>query len=380
MLISLRWLVVCGVFLTHCYGSKAQNQDSSGSNVTSYVEQMPEFPGGQAALSQTLGQLTNYPTEALQQRLEGRVFVQFVIAASGRVQDARVSKPGYASLDAEAVRAVSSLPAFTPGKRNGQPAAVAYTVPITFKLPANVEQILANRATRKTGNVTTEYARFPGGPEALATYLASVSYPEAARASKAEGRVFVNFEISPEGKVGNVAAILPSVEVKRRKASPAGAGVTLPDPLLVKAAEQLVAAMPDWQPAAPRGMPIMSTQTVPVDFTLTPTSSTPVYAYADQMPVFLGVTNQIPLQGNIQRAIRYPVDALRNGKQGQVLVYFVVNEQGQIDQVDIIRPVYPAIDAEVVRAVRAQKVTTPAMQQGKPVKVYYVLPLNFAIR
>ncbi|RYU78866.1 energy transducer TonB [Hymenobacter persicinus] len=113
--------------------------------VMTYVEQMPVFPGGQVALYQTLGQTISYPTEALQKRLEGRVFVSFVVSPAGIVEDIKVSKGLHPLLDAEAVRAVSKLPAWQPGRQNGRFVPVAYTLPIGFRLPPNVEQILAER-------------------------------------------------------------------------------------------------------------------------------------------------------------------------------------------------------------------------------------------
>ncbi|WP_226171734.1 energy transducer TonB [Hymenobacter lucidus] len=107
---------------------------------------MPAFPGGQSALFQMIGQNISYPTEALQQRLEGRVFVSFVVGTSGSVQQIKVSKSAHPLLDAEAVRAVGNLPAWQPGRQNGRFVPVAFTLPIGFRLPANVEQVLAERA------------------------------------------------------------------------------------------------------------------------------------------------------------------------------------------------------------------------------------------
>jgi len=80
------------------------------------------------------------------------------------------------------------------------------------------------------------------------------------------------------------------------------------------------------------------------------------------------------------RTIRYPPEALRNHIQGNGLLYFVVSEKGQMEQAEFIQSVHPSLDQEVLRALSAQKVVTPAQLQGQPVKVFYVLPLNFGIR
>jgi outer membrane biosynthesis protein TonB len=208
--------------------------------------------------------------------------------------------------------------------------------------------------------------------------LAAVPYSEAARTKKAEGRIFVQFKVTSEGKVEYVTALRPGEDNDRRKSSSVKSAIA--DPLLVKAAEQAVAAMPAWTPAESNGIPVVSSHTVPVDFFLTsPTPAPPVYAYADQMPVFKGAADDEQFVANVQRSIRYPVDALRNRKGGVALAYYEVDEQGQISPVKIIHPVYPAIDEEVARVIGEQRVVKPAMHQGKPVKVLYIIPITFAI-
>ncbi|SMB95883.1 TonB family protein [Hymenobacter roseosalivarius DSM 11622] len=300
-----------------------------------------------------------------------------MVGISGRLQDVQVAKSAHPLLDAEAVRAVGTLPAHTPGKQSGRAVPVAYTLPITFELPANVEQILAARAAAQSGKLATSSAQFPGGPEALLAYLAAVPYPEVARASQAEGRIFVRCKISAEGKAEYIAAIRPAESPNRRKAPLDNSAIA--QPLLIKAAEQAVATMLLWKPAVRNGIPAASTQMLPVYFYLTPTPSAPVYVYADQMPVFEGAADDEQLVANIQRSIRYPADALRNRKGGIALAYFEVDEQGTMSPVKIIQPVYSAIDEEVARAVSRQKAVKPAMHQGKPVKVFYVVPITFAI-
>ncbi|AWM32024.1 hypothetical protein DDQ68_03960 [Hymenobacter nivis] len=67
--------------------------------------------------------------------MEGRVFISFVISTTGEVKDVKVLKGLSASCDEAAVNAVKVLPRFIPGKQNGRPVAVAFTVPVAFKEP-----------------------------------------------------------------------------------------------------------------------------------------------------------------------------------------------------------------------------------------------------
>ncbi len=100
------------------------------------VEQMPEFPGGQAALMGFLSENIIYPAEAAESGKEGLVVVQFVVEKDGSVGVVKVVRGVDPLLDAEAVRVCKSLPLFKPGRQNGQPIRVWFTLPITFKLSA----------------------------------------------------------------------------------------------------------------------------------------------------------------------------------------------------------------------------------------------------
>ena len=98
------------------------------------VEQMPQFPGGEAALMKYLQSHINYPPMAAENNVQGRVVVQFVVDKTGKVGEVRVVRSVDKDLDKEAVRVCKSLPKFTPGRQNGQAVSVWYTLPVTFKL------------------------------------------------------------------------------------------------------------------------------------------------------------------------------------------------------------------------------------------------------
>ena len=98
------------------------------------VEQMPQFPGGEAALMKYLSSHINYPPMAAENNIQGRVVVQFVVDKTGKVGEVKVVRSVDKDLDKEAVRVCKSLPKFTPGRQNGQAVSVWYTLPVTFKL------------------------------------------------------------------------------------------------------------------------------------------------------------------------------------------------------------------------------------------------------
>ena len=98
------------------------------------VEQMPTFPGGEAALMKYLSSHIQYPAMAQENNVQGRVVLQFVVEKDGRVGEVKVVRSVDKDLDREAVRVCKTLPKFTPGRQNGQPVRVRYTLPVSFKL------------------------------------------------------------------------------------------------------------------------------------------------------------------------------------------------------------------------------------------------------
>ncbi len=98
------------------------------------VEQMPQFPGGDAELMKYLSSNIKYPQAALENNIEGRVIVQFVVDKNGSVSGVQVLRGLDRLCDQEAVRVVESMPQWIPGKHNGIAVAVYYRVPVTFKI------------------------------------------------------------------------------------------------------------------------------------------------------------------------------------------------------------------------------------------------------
>lgn len=98
------------------------------------VEQMPEFPGGAAALMKWLSDNIKYPSIAEENGIQGRVVCTFVVERDGSVTDIQVARSVDPSLDKEAIRVLKKMPKWIPGKQNGSAVRVKYTVPVTFRL------------------------------------------------------------------------------------------------------------------------------------------------------------------------------------------------------------------------------------------------------
>lgn len=108
--------------------------DANTDEVFKVVEVDPEFPGGEEALYKYLAENIKYPVMAKNNKVEGRVYITFVIEKDGTVSDAKVLRSVNEELDAEALRAINAMPKWKPGMQRGVPVRVQYNIPISFKL------------------------------------------------------------------------------------------------------------------------------------------------------------------------------------------------------------------------------------------------------
>lgn len=118
---------------------QVRDETTSETNVTEtepfvVVEEMPAFPGGESEMLNYLGKNTNYPRNAMEKSIQGKVIIRFCVNASGGIDRASVLKGVDPELDQEALRVVNSLPKFRPGRQGGKEVPVWYMVPINFTL------------------------------------------------------------------------------------------------------------------------------------------------------------------------------------------------------------------------------------------------------
>ena len=112
-------------------------ENSDFVDVYTIVEQMPAFPGGEEKLIEFVSKNVEYPQEAKEEGVQGRVFVGFVVEKDGSVGDVKLLRGIGHGCDEEAVRVVKMLPKWKPGMHNGEFVRVSYQIPINFKLEDN---------------------------------------------------------------------------------------------------------------------------------------------------------------------------------------------------------------------------------------------------
>jgi len=205
------------------------------------------------------------------------------------------------------------------------------------------------------------------------TYLAqNIKYPVVAQENGIQGRVIAQFDVNEDGSISNIQIVR---------------GV---DPALDKQAVEVIQNMPKWTPGKQRGKAVKTKYTLPVNFKLdggvslgavskaNNSSDEIVYIIVEQMPKFNGDLNG-DLNGYLAKNIKYPEEARKSGIQGRVIIQFVVDKDGSISDVNVVRGVCPALDAEAIRVVKSMPNWTPGKQRGQNVRVKYTLPINFSL-
>ena len=145
--------VISGIALTTMLGlpscgSNAHTTQQESTQVETTMEEdsellgyvkadYPEFPGGMEQLQSFINENLQYPPEAIDAGIEGRVFVNFVVEEDGSITNVKVMRGLVYGCDEEAVRVVSSMPKWTPGKMLGKPVRVSYNLPVKFELNEN---------------------------------------------------------------------------------------------------------------------------------------------------------------------------------------------------------------------------------------------------
>ena len=134
------------------------------------VSQVPEFPGGTQAMVQFIKDNLRYPQEAKEKGIEGAVILQFVITEEGKVYQPKVLRSVDPQLDAEAIRIVEAMPAWTPAQQDGKAVAVKFTLPIRFSLGGE-----AKSAASKDTPLAITYGESPDGSKSVSVSSSSSS-------------------------------------------------------------------------------------------------------------------------------------------------------------------------------------------------------------
>ncbi|MGE5406449.1 MAG: energy transducer TonB [Methanosarcina sp.] len=228
--------------------------------------------------------------------------------------------------------------------------------------------------------VVEEMPMFPGGDSALLAFIAkNTVYPEEAKKNGIQGRVIVRFAITSRGTVEQVKVLK---------------GVS---PELDNEAIRVMGLLPEFKPGRQGGKPVAVWYMVPITFSLGPKDkqqsdtipgkepyiSKPQgddepYTEVEEMPFYPGGDGAF--LNYIVKNVVYPPEAKKQGIQGKVIARFCVTKDGSVDRVSVMRGVSPELDKEAMRVVGSLSGFRPGRQGGKPVDVWYTVPIEFALK
>jgi TonB family protein len=232
-------------------------------------------------------------------------------------------------------------------------------------------QITTSEKDDKIYDVVEVIARFPGGDEACLKWIQDrIKYPKECIEKGIQGRVQTSFVVEKDGSITDAKVLRPI------------------HPLLSEEALRVVKAMPKWAPAKVKGQTVRSRFLLPVNFRLSTDvvteQGTPSEPYSDNDSIY-GVVDELASFPGGEAAcmkwlsdhIKYPEECKKEGIEGRVHVQFVVNKDGSIPEVNVLKSPHPLLSEEAIRVVKAMPKWKPAKANGEIVRQRFILPIKF---
>ena len=241
---------LCILFTIHASAQTSAVMPPSPPPIYTYVEQQPVARYDMIAY---LNKNLRYPEAASKQNIEGRVIVTFVVNEDGSISNCTVVRGIGGGCDEEAVRVMTNMPPWQPGKQNGKAVKVYYTQPISFKLETEADQEAPQKdsVAGDKKKVFTYIDQMPTAGYDFAQYLGnSMHYPRAARKGNIQGRVIVKFVVNEDGSISDCKVIK-------------GIGGGCDEEAL-----RVIQEMPNWKPGKQNGKFVKVYFTQPITFKL----------------------------------------------------------------------------------------------------------------
>jgi len=209
------------------------------------------FPGGYPAWLNFIKNTYNYPLQAIDNNIQGNIFIQFTVSKNGEVKDPIVIRGIDSACDKEALRVVLLMPKWKPLLKDGKAVSFQYTLPFRLKLTPPPPKTDSVEGEELPFLVVEQSPEFKGGYEAMLKYLeVNMLYPVKAKEAGIQGTVFVQFVVEKTGKLSRVKVLMGI-----------GGGCD-------EEAVRLVKEMPDWIPGRQNGQAVPAWVLFPVRFGL----------------------------------------------------------------------------------------------------------------
>ena len=334
-----------------------QKKESKSNEIFVVVEQQPAFPGGTKGLMEWLGENIEYPKEAHEKQIQGRVILNFVVEKDGSVSDVNIVRGQDPLLDAEATRVVSIMPNWTPGVQKGERVRVRYTLPITFRIPpidTKGSTVIGHKQSTNDDNSELIVMQGSGSMKDVTPQTLAEKFGKDKPIYVLDGKRIEEIESIDPKNIESISVLKDELAIA--KYGEEGKNGVLE--ITSKSAVTKSAAMHAAKEKLGK-------------------SPDEVFVVVEQQPEFPGGAEA--LMKFLGENIIYPEEAHKNGIQGRVIVNFVVNKDGSLSDTKIVRGQDPSLDAEAIRVIATMPNWKPGMQRGEAVNVRYTLPIVFRL-
>ena len=256
--------------------------------------------------------------------------------------------------------------------KNGKMMAVEmfyelYTNAFTeqFKQKFDWEAIV-QRAEKKVYDYVDEKPTFPGGDNEMIKWIKeNINYPEEAKTSELYEILICSSIVGKDGT-------LSDIKVNSSKTG---------ESTLANELSHLLEQMPKWNPGVLYGCPVKALRTFAITFdkgNITLGDKSKALDVVEEMPQFKGGNQAV--MDYLRNAIKYPPVAEENGIQGRVVCTFVIERDGSITDVKVVRSIDPSLDKEAIRVIKSMPRWIPGKQNGSNVRVNFTLPITFKLQ
>jgi TonB family protein len=302
------------------------------SPVFTIVEEMPSFVGGEDARTRFLAMNIMYPEKATYLKIQGTVYVSFIINNEGFVTDVKILRGIGGGCDEEAARVVQMMPKWNPGRQNGKTVRVLFNMPIDFRIDYN------------------------GKTETVDYYGDALNYLQSGDTCKACKDLLL-----ARNSDDRLAAMVYEKNCFNRDT-------------LRMATNSVLVEYPGYSYTLvfnPKCNDEKGYSYVYND------KNQPINSIYDIMPEFPG--GDIARTKFLQNNILYPKEAAEKGIEGTVYTSFEVKATGEISNIKILRGVGGGCTEEAIRVLKKMPKWVPATQKGKAVQVLFYMPISFSI-
>lgn len=354
----------------------------------------PTFMGGNVLkFNQWVDKNITFPAEALADGFSGVCKARYTIGKQGKITEVEILESPHVAISKAVDSLLKAAPAWTPATEKGDTVAVAIDISVNMNAKLSKAQ-LAKMTIRNTypgieeerffgtptqhasfNNACDILPKFEGGDiRAFRGWVVHNLTNNIRNLRTIYGTALFSFEVDTDGSVKDIKVVKSSN-----------------DELAQKVVE-IISKSPTWTPGTLKGTPKSHQFRIPITFkgqgsvTLQPAQmvdstnmeDTP-YLVAEQMPRFEG-GDLNSFRNWVQGNLVYPQDAARFKVQGRVIVDFVIERDGSLTNINVIKNPYSPLTKEVIRVLGESPKWTPGMIGGKPVRVRYTLPTDFKIK